>query len=71
MDPNGWLAQLLVTSLAANTHTNKFITFWTALGLASQLQFRPWTVNHADTLFAPVYDETERIFQINRCERRQ
>ena len=58
-----------MTCLAANTHANKLITFWTAFGLASQLQFRPWTVNHSNTLLAPVPDETERITLINSCER--
>ena len=58
-----------MASLAANTHANKFVTFWTTFGFASQLQFRPWTVNHANTLVTPVPDETERIILINICER--
>jgi hypothetical protein len=53
-----------MTGLATNPHPNQLITFRTAFGLASQFEFCPWTINHANTLCASALDEQKRKFRL-------
>ncbi len=53
-----------MTGLATDPHPNQLVAFRTAFGLASQFQFCPWTINHANTLCASALNEQKRKFQL-------